>query len=347
MKETYIFKRFNAKSLKLIAEIEAILSAYAAMGLDLTVRQLYYQLVTKNLIENSIRVYKQIVALTTDARLAGLLDWGSIVDRNRGVSRNSHWNGPGDILRGAALTFALDKWARQPKYVELMVEKDALSGVIEPVCEELDIPFTANKGYSSSSMMYRAGKRFRRRHDEGKELHIIYLGDHDPSGIDMTRDVQKRLEMFAGDSQEAGGPKSLPLNIHRVALNIDQVRKYNPPENPAKDTDTRSPRYVEEFGESCWELDALEPRVLSQIINKAVKKLRNQKLWDEAVKEEQQAKDELKRTADRFEDKEFKPNLIKALLDEGAFALDGSQRVEDAWRGRAEPSFTTLINERL
>jgi hypothetical protein len=117
----------------------------------------------------------------------------------------------------------------------------------------------------------------------------------------MTRDIEERLSMFAGDSREAGGPSPLNVTVHRVALNMEQVKVLNPPENPAKDTDTRSVRYVEEFGESCWELDAVEPNAMRAIITEKVLSLRDEKLWDEAVAEEKGYKDDLEKIAVKFQ----------------------------------------------
>jgi hypothetical protein len=136
-----------------------------------------------------------------------------------------------------------------------MVEKQALEGVLIPVCREWDVPFTANKGYSSSSAMHEAGKRIYNRFREEKKVTIIYLGDHDPSGIDMTRDVEERLRLFA----ECSPDDEFTVNVQRVALNMDQVRAMHPPENPAKLTDSRANEYIRKFGHSSWELDASNP----------------------------------------------------------------------------------------
>src|SRR5882672_9999430 len=196
MKETFIRKNFGASAVAMIDKINEILLDYEAQGYDLSLRQLYYQLVSRNIVPNTERSYKNVGNLVSDARLAGLVDWSMIRDRGRNMVANTHWNSPAEIVRSAALQFRVDRWEDQPNYVEVMVEKQALEGVLEPVCSEMDVPFTANKGYSSSSAMYEASKRFLRQSREGKTLFIIYLGDHDPSGIDMTRDVRDRLDIF-------------------------------------------------------------------------------------------------------------------------------------------------------
>jgi hypothetical protein len=175
-----------------------------------------------------------------------------------------------------------------------MVEKDALSGILKPVCRDLHIRFTANKGYSSSSAMYEAGQRLLEAAYNGKRPHVFYLGDHDPSGIDMTRDITERLGIFSLD-------RFSKRNIDRLALNIDQVRRWNPPENPAKDDDTRYKAYVENFGLSSWELDAVEPAALAGLLRDAVNTLIDRPQWDKIAEREEEMRKELEAFADNYE----------------------------------------------
>lgn len=300
MKECFIPKRFNAHSRKLLDQIEAILVDYAKDGYDLSVRQLFYQLVSKNVIPNQQRQYKSLVALVNDARLAGQLDWRDIVDRGRNAMRPPNWLNTGEMAKEMAAEFRVDKWADQPYYCEVMVEKQALEGVLGPVCAELDVTFMANKGYSSASAFYRTGKRFQFRAAQQKRLVVFYLGDHDPSGIDMTRDITERVPLLGGTPIENWNlAQPLDMDVKRLALNIDQVRRYNPPENPAKQTDSRTPQYVEQYGDSSWELDALEPRVLAQLVRDAVMGIRDEPLWTAAVKREEAMRKSLLKFADK------------------------------------------------
>lgn len=271
MRESFTAKNFGATALEMVATINAILDNYAAQGYDLSLRQLYYQLVSKNLVPNTERSYKNVGNLVSDARLAGLIDWDMIKDRGRECLANPHWGSPGDFMESAAHQYRFDLWEDQPNYVEVMVEKQALEGVLLPVCEELDVAFTANKGYSSSSAMYEASKRFQRAERDCKGLYVIYLGDHDPSGIDMTRDVRDRLELFLNGAV---------IEVRRAALNMDQVRELNPPENPAKITDSRAADYIKRFGQSSWELDAVEPRQLADLVRSHVTDLMDGDLFD-------------------------------------------------------------------
>lgn len=292
MKEKFIDHKFNASSLALIETANGILNEYRQMGYRLSLRQLYYQLVARDYIENSVKSYKRIGNLISDARLAGLIDWQMIEDRNRETVIPTAWVSPAEIVRAAAEQFRVNRWEGQPCHVEVMVEKDALSGILEPVCRELHVRFTANKGYSSSSAMYEAGKRIYGAYArEDKEVHVFYLGDHDPSGIDMTRDIRERLKMFA---------VIVPLEVHRLALNYDQVEQWQPPENPAKETDSRYASYADEYGYSSWELDAVEPRALAGLVRSGVQDLIDTDIWDEVAERENKMRTELTRFADGY-----------------------------------------------
>lgn len=304
MKETFIEKRFNAEAMDMLRRINEILVTYEAQGFDLSLRQLFYQLVSRNLVPNTERSYKNVGNLVSDARLAGLIDWDMIKDRGREMQSNPHWGDPADFLRSVAPQYRFDLWENQPNYVEVMVEKQALEGVLVPVCRALDVPFTANKGYSSSSTMYEASRRFIEAARVGKELFVIYLGDHDPSGIDMTRDVLDRLDLFVKTSMDRAdevGENGLPaVEVKRIALNMNQIEELRPPENPAKITDSRADAYIRRFGTSSWELDAIEPRQLAQLVQSAVRDLMDVPLFEAAVRKMERGRAVLKRFADSY-----------------------------------------------
>lgn len=287
MKECFVHQEFATKSKELIRQANTILAEYARQGYRLTLRQTYYQFVARALLENNQKNYKRLGEVLNNARLAGLVDWEMIEDRGRETTFVSHWGSPADIIDSAAYSFRIDKWEDQPWYVEVMVEKQALEGVLIPVCRSLDIGFCANKGYSSSSALYETGKRLAGHYNNGKQIRVLYLGDHDPSGIDMTRDIQERLELFS----------RCEVSVKRLALNMDQVDEYNPPENPAKTTDSRYYQYTDRFGDSSWELDALEPRILAGLVESAVLEIRNEDRWLESVAREKEMRSVLSRYA--------------------------------------------------
>ena len=283
----YVDKRFGESSLKVIAWANKIIAAYMAEGYELTLRQLYYQFVSKDLIPNNQKEYDRLGKIINDARLAGLVDWNAIVDRTRNLQSLSTWETPGDIIETAAKSYRRDLWASQPNRIEVWIEKDALVGVIERVCNELRVPYFSCRGYTSQSEMWAAAQRMAKYQDEGQEPVIIHLGDHDPSGIDMSRDIEERLALFMGG-----------MDVKRIALNMNQVEKYNPPPNPAKLTDSRCGPYIAKFGHESWELDALEPKVIGALIRKTVLSFRDDARWDDAANEESLEKQKLEEIAE-------------------------------------------------
>ena len=295
MKQIFIEKNFRADKIALLGIINSVLGNYFDQGYDLTLRQLFYQLVSKDIIPNTQRQYKNLGTLVNDARLAGLIDWNMIVDRGRETEIPDHWDSPVELIQDAAEAFAIDKWEDQPNHIEVMVEKQALEGVLLPVCQRLDVNFTANKGYSSQSLMYRIGQRLRSHYgSEHKHIHILYLGDHDPSGLDMDRDIEERLSLFSG----------YPVAFQRLALKWEQIEELRPPENPTKLTDSRADKYIEQYGDSSWELDAVEPRELDRMVTEAVEALRDHDRWTEALAREDRMKEDLQEFADTYEERE-------------------------------------------
>ena len=265
----YTAKAFRPAALKVIEQANAICAQYRSQGFDLTLRQLYYQFVARDLIPNQQSEYKRLGDIVGDARLAGLMDWSYIVDRTRNLRSLSHWDGPASIIRAAAQSHRLDKWSDQTHRVEVWVEKDALVGVIQQACEPLDVDYFSCRGYTSLSEMWAAGERLQSYVDGGQEPIILHLGDHDPSGVQMTQDINGRLETFMGG-----------VDVQRIALNMDQVQQYDPPPNPAKMTDSRAAAYVRTYGSESWELDALEPQVPVGLIQSHILALRDDDAWD-------------------------------------------------------------------
>lgn len=281
---------FRQSSLDLIRLVNEVIEEYSAQGYELTLRQAYYQLVARGYIPNNEKSYKNIGNLINDGRLAGLIDWYSITDRTRNLRRNSHWDNPADVIASAKYSYLLDKWEGQPNYVEVWVEKDALVDVVGQACRPLDVPYFSCRGYTSQSEMWAAAQRFIKQEDREQRL-IIHLGDHDPSGIDMTRDIQERLEMFGAD-----------VYVKRVALTMEQIEFYTPPPNPAKITDSRCEKYIAEFGNESWELDALEPKIITDLIRDEVTAYRDDDIYREVSRKENREKTELQMLCDNYTD---------------------------------------------
>ena len=280
--------RFQAKSLDTINKVNSIVAEYEAQGYELTLRQVYYQLVARGFIPNNERSYKNLGNLINDGRLAGLIDWYAIVDRTRNLRGNSHWDRPEDVIDSARYSYMLDRWENQPNYVEVWVEKDALIGIVSQICRELDVPHFSCRGYTSQSEMWSAAQRFIRQ-DYRESRTIIHLGDHDPSGIDMTRDIQERMDMFGAD-----------VFVKRVALTMEQIETFCPPPNPTKLSDARASGYIREYGHECWELDALEPKVITSLIRNEVTALLDTDLLSEIERREKTDKTNIKLISEHY-----------------------------------------------
>lgn len=327
----YVDKDFGDEALGVIGRARAVCKAYADQGYDLTLRQLYYQFVAHDYFPDSRRWhwieatkkwrkaepsdetatknadpnYKWLGSIINDARLAGYLDWDYIVDRTRNLRSLAHWDNAAQLVNDAAEQFRHDRWKDQKVRIEVWIEKDALVGVLQQACPELDIPYFSCRGYTSQSELWGAAQRLGKYIGDGQDVVVVHLGDHDPSGIDMTRDIEERLAMFIaqdlevedsncepweyveGLDQWGASLDRKPLTIERIALNMDQVKQYNPPPNPAKITDSRAGGYIQRFGRSSWELDALEPTVLVQLIQDAVFTHRDVDAWDASTKAEE------------------------------------------------------------
>jgi hypothetical protein len=292
----YISNNFHGKSLILITRCNEIIREYQKDGYKLTLRQLYYQLVSRDIIPNKQASYNMIGNLINDARLAGLIDWDTIEDRTRNLKQLGHWYSPEDIIASCAYSFKLDKWKDQTYRPEVWIEKDALAGVAQRVCNNLDIPYFSCRGYTSQSEMWGAAMRFVQYNKEGQIPFIIHLGDHDPSGIDMSRDIQERIKMFM---QHHG---CMDFEFERIALNMDQIREYDPPPNPAKSTDSRFQSYLQEFGEESWELDALEPNILHALITDKIDSIIEHDKFDALIEEEKEHKNKLQAASDHWDE---------------------------------------------
>jgi hypothetical protein len=264
----YAKKRFGEDSMNVVRTADQICREYAEQGFDLTLRQLYYQFVARGYLPNKQEEYKRLSDIVNRARLAGLLDWDYIVDRTRNLRSLAHWDDPAGVIASAAYSYRTDRWAAQWHRVEVWIEKDALVGVIARACEENDVPYFSCRGYTSQSELWGAAQRMLTYERAGQSPVVIHLGDHDPSGVDMTRDIRDRLTLFGAD-----------VKVIRIALNMNQVEEHQPPPNPAKITDPRAGGYIREYGRTSWELDALDPTTLHGLINDHIDAHRDADQW--------------------------------------------------------------------
>ena len=295
-----VFKaiRFKPATLALIGHANGIIGEYQALGFILTLRQMFYQFVSRPGLglTNTFDDYKRLGRTVTDARRAGLIDWDAIEDRTRNVHRLPTWDDPSEIVASCADQYREDLWASQRYRPEIWIEKDALTGVIEDVCDELRTPYFSCRGNVSEPEMYAAGKRFARIAGQGQIPIVLHLGDHDPNGVDMTRDIRERLRMFARRE----------IEVRRIALNLGQVTGLPP--NFAKENDSRYAAYVRQFGTTdCWELDALAPNIISNLVRDELNRLIDEGSWARVNAEEDDNRSVLAAAASNW-------SLVKSAL---------------------------------
>ena len=278
MKQKFIDKVGLSKSnLDMLTRINNILEEYVEEGYTLTLRQLYYQLVSRDIIPNNDKEYGKISNILKQGRMAGIVDWSSIEDRVR-VPKLPYWvKDVQDAIKDTIEQYRLNRMEGQKNNIEIWVEKDALSNVLYRVSQKYHIRLMVNRGYSSVSAMYDAYKRL----NDGDV--ILYFGDHDPSGMDMIRDVQERLNEFGVD-----------VDVRPIALNMEQIRRFNPPPNPAKITDPRAKWYIEKYGKTSWELDALPPNELIRLAENAINEIIDIDIYNNMLTKEQEGIHDLK-----------------------------------------------------
>lgn len=280
----------SENSLSIVRIANQICAEYAQQGYDLTLRQLYYQFVARDYLPNNQRSYSNLGATIDRARKAGYLDWNYITDRTRNLMQWPHYTDPADMIQQTEGDYRIDRWEGQEYHVEVWVEKEALAGVVARASLALDVAYFSCRGYVSQSELHAAAMRHRRAEKRGQQVVVVHLGDHDPSGIDMTRDMQDRLELFGASSE-----------VRRIALNRDQIDLYNPPPNPAKLTDSRAAGYISEHGSSSWELDALNPEILAGLITNEINEYRDADLYEIREALQVKGKRQLAKVSDNWE----------------------------------------------
>jgi len=280
-----------------LQQINTIIEEYLRDGYVLTLRQLYYQLVSRDIIPNKQAEYDKLSTVLKEGRMSGIVDWSAIEDRMRKPHIPYYVAGKSEAIADTINQYRLDRQTGQDVYIEVWVEKDALSGVLSRVTDEYHIRLMVNRGYSSVSSMYDAHKRFMNAIQRGQNCQVLYLGDHDPSGLDMIRDINDRsLEFlnYYGVSEDR-------FNVSPIALTMQQIKTYDPPPNPAKVTDPRAKDYIAEHGRVSWEVDALNPKTLNLLVKSNIESLIDMTKFQEIVEREKKDKEILRAMQDQFE----------------------------------------------
>jgi hypothetical protein len=294
MRICYVPNRFTMKTRAVIDQVNTIVDEYQAQGFALTVRQLHYQFVARDWHKNTPTNYKRLISICASGRLGGAIDWDAIEDRTRELKTLPHWDGPTEILAAVAEQYRIDKWQDQPYRIEVWFEKAALAGIFDRVCSRLDVAYLATIGQNSVSEMHSGALRLRRYAEEGQECLILHFADHDPAGIEMTDTIKQKMAIYKCD-----------VEVRRLALNMDQIRRYSPPPSFIKEKDKLMPKYVARFDTAdAWELDALDPAVLTTLVEEEVRSILNKRAWQKSVKAEKSGRRLLGAVVERWDEVE-------------------------------------------
>lgn len=265
---------------KTTALVEAAKSALEAER-PMTIRQLFYRLVSIHAIENTLADYKRVSRVLTDARERSEIPFAWIVDRTRPTYAANVFENPEEFMEAASNTYRRDYWTSQPVYVELWSEKDSVIGSIQEVTDSLGVMVRVGRGFNSASVADEIAQLFSRIE---KLKQVFYLGDHDPSGRCIEIEIRSRLQRYGSGK----------FKMKRLAIHAGDIRRYNLPPLRIKETDTRKHSFRERYGENCVELDALPVEVLRRRVRKAIESLMDKEAWDRAVEVEKVEQDSIK-----------------------------------------------------
>jgi hypothetical protein len=256
------------KTTALISGAVAILEGQYPM----TIRQLFYQIASRGVIENNRSCYQMVSRVMTKARHDGRCRWEYIVDRSRpeyapNVFKDAH--GYAEVVRRS---YRKDYWELQPNHVEVWTEKDAIIGCIEGLTNELGITVRVGRGFNSVTKRHQIQSLFRQIDRSGKRIFVLYLGDHDPSGVAIEKDLCEKVRAN--------------FSIKRIAIHKADIRQFNLPPLRVKDSDSRSVEFVRNHGPDCVELDALPANELRRRIRDTVHSLMDRTKWERAIEVE-------------------------------------------------------------
>lgn len=255
-----VLKKWHPRNERIL-KILSLAKEFARSEKPVTVRQTFYHLVSLRIIPNTERYYRKTGVVLTKARKAGIIPFEWFVDRSRRSIKVSTYPNIQAFLQQMVKYYYRDTWLNQKAFVIVWVEKEALVGVISPITTYYNVPLFVGKGYSSWSTFFEAFKIVEEYAKRGKNVVILYLGDFDPSGVDICRDLQSRFETLG----------IIPY-FERLALTKEQIIQFNLPHMPLKENDPRSKKFQQKHGNFAVELDALPPNLLRQILREGIEK---------------------------------------------------------------------------
>jgi len=253
-----------------MAEIRAAILEVLAEDRPMTVRQVYYRLTVSGAIEKTEKEYKTVVRVLTDMRRSGEVPFPWIADNTRSMRKPYSCPNLESALRDTVDAYRRSYWDEQPAYVEVWLEKDALSGVFFEVTRVWDVPLMVTRGYPSISFLHDAGETIA---GNAKRAFLYYFGDHDPSGVDITRAVEEGIREFAPGAD---------VTLERIAVTEKQIEAWNLPTRPTKTSDARS----KDFDGESVEVDAIPPKTLRGLIEECICRNIDGKAWTASKRRE-------------------------------------------------------------
>ena len=269
--------------------LELIEAMYAAAkaAQPITGRGIGYKLFAAGLIPSMDRpVMQRVYRLLKEAREQGMIPWEWIVDETRKLERRPRWDDPADFVATVSRAYRRDYWNQQPVRVEVWSEKGTVRGVLAPVLDRYGVGFRVMHGFSGATTIYDVAQD-----DDGRPLIVLYVGDYDPSGMYMSEhDLPDRLAEYGGDH----------VDVTRIALLREDLDDL--PSFPASDKkkDTRHSWFVRNFGDQCWELDAMDPNDLRDLVEEAIQNEIEQEAWDRCAVTEKAEQESLRTVLDSW-----------------------------------------------
>ena len=286
-----------------------VVGKFRQQGYTASIRQIYYQLVSHYGLPNTPEGYDKVQNLLWYARMGGYVSFNDIVDRGRDISFGRSGVGSNDTVEDGILSciasascaadcYRQDPWCEMEEVPVVMVEKDALSGVLSPICREYGIPFISAHGNPSITLLKDLADMMIRRGQEATSKYaLLHLTDHDPAGLYSMVD-----QLVGEDSvvQLCGARLGRDWTYKRIGLTRQQVEQYRLPPNPVKESHGNSKQYVADHGTASWELDALDASVLSSIVRKEIEPFRSDEVWQQIAEKEEAVKEGFRIKFDSF-----------------------------------------------
>jgi hypothetical protein len=279
-------KKVRGMALASLELIEAMHAAATAAH-PITGRGIGYKLFAAGLIPSMDRAPMQrVYRLLREARERGMIPWEWIVDETRELERRPRWDDPADFIDTVSRAYRRDYWNQQPVRVEVWSEKGTVRGVLAPVLDQYGVGFRVMHGFSGATTIYDVAQD-----DDGRLLIVLYVGDYDPSGMYMSEhDLPDRLAKYGGDH----------VHVTRIALLREDLDDL--PSFPASDKkkDPRHPWFVRNYGSRCWELDAMDPNDLRDLVEEAIKNEIELEAWNRCAVTEKAERESLRTVLDSW-----------------------------------------------